>query len=107
MATFTLVANLNLGDETTSDENLVFRIYDNGTLIHTTGSAATDPNVSIQGNEVTIVQVPSTPTPNLITITAVDEAKNESEQSNYIDLGDPKFYADGFYEAGFYENATS
>jgi hypothetical protein len=106
MATFTIVANINSGDETTAAENLVFKVYDRDVLIYTSGSAATDPKVSIQGNEVTLVEVPAPTSPNLIRVTAVDEAQNESEKSNYIDLGDPLFYANGFYESGFYQNAS-
>ena len=106
MATFTIVANLNNGDETTAPENLIFKVYDGDVLIHTTGTATNDPKVSIQSNEVTIVEVPAPASPNFIRVTAIDEAQNESEKSNYIDLGDPLFYANGFYESGFYQNAS-
>jgi hypothetical protein len=103
---FTIVLNINEGDETTIPTNLFCKVYDNGTLIHTTGKVSDDPNVSYQSGQITIVQVPETPTPNLITVTLIDEAQNESKQSNYIDLGNPLFYASGFYESGFYENAS-
>ena len=104
MATFTLVASINQGDETTVPENLFFKVYDRGVLIHTTGTATDDPTVSIQSNEVIIVQIPSigNPDPKLFTVTQVDEAKNESEQSNEIIIGVSQFYEVGFYEAGFY-----
>jgi hypothetical protein len=102
----TIVININNGDETTSPTNLFCKVYDNGTLIHTTGKVSDDPNVSYQSGEITIVQVPSTSTPNLITVSIIDEAQNESDESNYIDLGSPLFYASGFYDAGFYANAS-
>ena len=105
MATFTLVATINAGDETTTEENLFFKVYDRGVLIHTTGTSVTDPTVSIQSNEVTIVQIPSigNPDPKLFTVTQVDEAKNESDQSNEIIIGVSQFYEEGFYESGFYQ----
>jgi len=105
MATFTIVANINNGDETTANENLFFKIYDRGVLIHTTGTVAEDPTVTLQSNEVTIVQIPSQgdPDPKLFTVTQVDEARNESAESNEVIVGISQFYEDGFYEAGFYE----
>ena len=104
MAAFTLVATINQGDETTSEENLFFKVYDRGTLIHTTGTSVNDSTVSIQSNEVTIVQIPSigNPDPKLFTVTQVDEAKNESAESNEIIIGVSEFYEVGFYEPGFY-----
>jgi hypothetical protein len=106
MATYTVVANINNGDETTAPEDLIFKVYDGDVLIHTTGSANDDPNVSIQSNEVTIVGVPAQTSPNLIRVTAIDLAHNESDKSNYIEVGVTLFYESGFYEAGFYENAS-
>lgn len=104
MATFTLVANINQGDETTSNENLFFKIYDRGVLIHTTGTVADDLTVTLEGTEVTIVQIPSAgdPDPKIITVTQVDAAKNESAKSNEVIIGVSLFYESGFYEAGFY-----
>lgn len=104
MATFTLVATINLGDETTSSDNLFFKVYDRGELIHTTGTSNNDPNVSIQSNEVTIVLIPSQgdPDPKIFTVAQVDEANNESDKSNEVIIGVSEFYEVGFYEAGFY-----
>ena len=106
MATYTIVGNINQGDETTDPQNLKFKVYDGDVLIHTTGTVANDPSVTLQELEVTIVGVPAQSSPNLISITAIDEAQNESNKSNYIDVGVTLFYENGFYDAGFYENAS-
>lgn len=104
MASFTIVADINQGDETTASENLIFRIYNNGTLYHTTGTAANDSDVTIVGTTVTITNVPVSGFESYnITVTAIDEAKNESGESNEISVGVLSFYEAGFYEAGFYQ----
>jgi len=53
-------ARINTSDNETADTDLIFNIYDDGTLFHTTGSATNDADVSIVGNIVTIV-APTTP----------------------------------------------
>ena len=104
MATFTIVADINQGDETTASENLVFKVYNDGVLYYTTGTATNDSDVTIVGTTVTITNVPVSGFETFnITVTAIDEAKNESGVSNELTVGVISFYAEGFYEPGFYQ----
>ena len=105
MATFTLVANINLGDETTVPNNLFFKIYSDDKLYYTTGKASEDADVTIVGDVVTIVNIPITGFENFkLKVTQVDEAQNEGSKSNEITVGPVlSFYEEGFYESGFYQ----
>ena len=105
MATFTLVANINLGDETTVPSNLFFKIYNSDVLYHTTGKVSEDANVTLVGDVVTIVNIPQTGFENFhLKVTQVDEAQNEGGKSNEISVGPVlSFYEEGFYESGFYQ----
>lgn len=84
---FTFVFNLNGGDSVTADSDLTFKIYDNAVLYHTTQSATNDANVSVTGGQVTIQNVPGTPGQSYdFSVTATDEAGNESTVSNVIQI---------------------
>lgn len=87
MATFTLSADIITGDETTSAENLIYKIYNAEVLYLTTGSHTSDANVTLVGTTVTITNVPQeTGILYRFTITSVDESKNESIKSNVINI---------------------
>ena len=74
------------GDNQTADENLIFRIYDDGSLIDTTGSATNDPNVTLDGSDIEITLNLSDATSYLISVAEVDEAGNEGPRSNEINI---------------------
>ena len=83
MATFTVTANVELGDDVTASTNLFFKIYNNGILYHTTGTSVDDADVTLVGDVVTIVNVPIEGSATYaFTITQIDEANNESDESN-------------------------
>jgi len=106
MATFTLSVDIATGDETTTNANLIYKIYNGSTLYATTGSATSDANVSILGTTVTIINVArDDDTAYSFTITSVDEANNESVKSNIINITSGPgngMYAAGMYASGMY-----
>lgn len=87
MANYTITASLNGGDAVTSNNNLIFKIYDGSddSLIDTTGSHVTDSDVTVSGDTVTITNVLSTATS--FKISAVDEAGNEGALSDAEGVG--------------------
>lgn len=87
MAIFTITASLNGGDAVTSNNNLIFKIYDGSddSLIDTTGSHITDSDVTVTGDTVVITNVISTATS--FKISAVDEAGNEGILSDALASG--------------------
>ena len=104
MATFTIVADIGSGDETSLSPSLFYKIYNDGILYYTSGTANNDANVSLAGTTVTIINVPKTgfSTYN-ITIAAVDEAHNESDnESNEITLGVITLFEEGLFEPGLF-----
>ena len=108
MATFTVTANIELGDDVTESTNLFFKIYNSGILYHTTGTSVDDADVTLVGDIVTIVNVPiSGSTTYAFTITQIDEAQNESDENNekQITPGGQTYlmYEEGVFELGMYE----
>ena len=102
MPTYTVIADIGNGDETTDNNSLFFKIYNNDVLIYTTGNSVDDPDVNIIGTAVTIVFVTAVADTNVITITQVDESHNESNKSNSIVVGSTGMYASGMYASGMY-----
>ena len=106
MATFTLVANIATGDETTIGINLTYKIYNSGVLFLTVGSHTSDSNVTLVGKTVTIRNVVrEDSTSYSFTISQVDEAGNEALISNNINItsgGGDGMYASGMYASGMY-----
>ena len=87
MATWTFIADIGngdfAGDVRTANNDLTYRIYNNGALYHKTGSHTSDSNVTLVGSIVTITNVPLTASTNyLFTIASVDEAGNQNILSN-------------------------
>ena len=108
MATFTVTADIELGDDVTTSTNLFFKIYNNGILYHTTGTSVDDADVTLVGDIVTIVNVPVIGSPTYVfTITQIDEANNESDPSNQetlsLPVGSWLVYEEGVFELGMYE----
>ena len=86
-ATWTFVADILAGDETSADNDLTYRIYNKGKLYHTVGSHTSDANVTNVIGTVTIINVPLVSGVNYkFTITSVDERNNESVLSNIKDV---------------------
>jgi hypothetical protein len=87
-ATLTVVADINSGDTVTSNANLYFKLYNSTvTIYHVSGSDSTDANVSISGTVVTITNIPVVYRFGYgMRIVAVDEAGNNSVQSNIITI---------------------
>ena len=84
MAYATITVNLNGGDETTLDTDLTYKVYGSAdgytTAIATLGSATSDPNVSVAAGVATLFCDVGTET--TFKVTTIDEALNESEQSD-------------------------
>lgn len=77
MALLTFVGDIGAGDETSANDKLIFKIYNNGVLFYTSGDASSDITVSLSGSIVTIIEVPITAGTYNFRMTATDEAGNE------------------------------
>ena len=81
-------AELGPEDNVTTNGNLTYRVYDSGVLLADVGSAASAQNVTLSGSLVTIDIPTNEDQDYLITVTAVDEAGNESPISNVLQARD-------------------
>lgn len=89
--TYTVVAQLNGGDAVTANEDLevVLCAYVYEKYFYRTGKLGTNPNVTINGDEITITNITRHAmfSPFLFSIHSIDEAGNRSIKSNELTFG--------------------
>jgi len=83
-----LKAKINSPDNVTANADLIYKIYDDGALFFTSGSANSDNNVSIANDIVTIEFSTVEGQDYSFSVTAVDEAGNEAAASNILQSRD-------------------
>ena len=88
----TITINLNGGDETTTDDNLIYKVYGGvdsfTTPIQTYGSANTDADVSVSSGVATLLNA-NLDGESQIKVTTTDQAGNESLLSDVYNLPQP------------------